>query len=310
MSHPKQLESHLTKIYSHESAFANKEFSLILTYYHTNAEGSYPIGMHEHTFYEINIIVQGKGFHYLEQQCLEAQAGDVFILPPGFKHGYHTNDPDNFKICHILLDCTFMERYKRELQDLPGYTVLFETEPFWRTISNEKILLSLNESQLKKVSLDIEELISYETSSYKGNEIQKISKCLYLLAYFCERIYTEHEQKFKSPQLRTESIAIIHTLEYIQNKFYEKISVDDLTRIAHMSRSTYLRHFKRMCNCSPQQYLTETRITKAIDLLKNTNRSITEIAQDCGFFDSSHFSHIFYKTKGFLPSAIRKQANE
>ena len=189
---------------------------------------------------------------------------------------------------------------------MPGFTLLFETEPFWRKVSSEKMFLSLNKEQFKQVFTALKELIAYEKSEYGGNEIQKISKTLVLLGYFSELIYNEYKQKFDSPQLRTESVSVIHTMEHIQNNFHDKISTDELAKIAHMSRSTYLRHFKKLCKCTPQQYLTEIRIEKAMEMLKTTNRSITEISQDCGFFDSAHFSHIFMKAKGISPSAVRK----
>ena len=303
--HPERLISHLTKIYSHEKCFKDNDFSFIAAYVHTSEERGYPIGMHSPMFYEVNIIVEGSGYHYIEQQKLQVNVGDVFVLPPSIQHGYYTND-SSFKIFHILLNCAFIERYKTELQSLPGFTILFETEPFWRTVAKEKMFLSLDKSQFEKVYTKLQDLLDYENSEYSGNEIQKISKSLELLSYFSELIYNEHKQKFDSPHLRTESVSVIHTMEYIQKNFYDKISTDELAKIAHMSRSTYLRHFKKLCKCTPQQYLTEIRIEKAIDLLKNTNRSITEISQDCGFFDSAHFSHIFLKEKGVSPSAVRK----
>ena len=304
--HPERLISHLTKVYSHDSCFnQNNDFALISTYFHTLEDNGYPIGMHSHTFYEVNIIVEGKGYHYIEQQNLEVNVGDVFVLPPFLKHGYYTNDP-NFKICHILLSSVFVERYKTELSALPGFTILFETEPFWRTITTEKMFLTLNKEQFNKVFTDIKALIDYESSEYTGNEIQKIFKTLNILSYFSELIYKEHKQKFDSPQLRTESVSVIHTIEYLQSNLHEKITTDELAKLAHMSRSTYLRHFKKLCKCTPQQYLTELRIKKATEMLEKTNRSITEISQDCGFFDSAHFSHIFYKIKGVPPSSIRK----
>ena len=304
--HPERLIAHLTTLYSDDKFFnTNKDFSLISAYFHTLEEMGYPIGMHSHTFYEVNIIVQGSGYHYIEQQTLQVKVGDVFVLPPSIKHGYYTDDR-SFKICHILLNRAFVERYKSELHSLPGFTILFETEPFWRKVSSEKMFLSLNDEQFQKVYASIEELISYEKSEYGGNEIQKNFKTLLLLGYFSELIYNEHKQKYDSPQLRTESVSIIHTMEYVQNNFHDKISTDTLAKIAHMSRSTYLRHFKKLCKCTPQQYLTEVRIEKAMEMLKTTNRSITEISQDCGFFDSAHFSHIFLKAKGMSPSAVRK----
>lgn len=304
--HPKELVEHLNKIYSDETIFnRNDDFSFIHAYFHTTEERGFPIGMHSHTFYEINIIVDGSGYHYIEDQCIEVNVGDIFVLPPTWKHGYYT-DNRNFKIFHILLSPYFIERYHQELSSLPGFTILFETEPYWRTRSNEKMLLMLKETQFEKILADIKELEHFENSHYPGKEVQKTAKTLYLITHFCELIYEKHKDQFDSPQSRTNSVSVVHSLEYIHNHFFEKITIDELAKIAHMSRSTYLRHFKESCNCTPQEYLTKVRVSKAIEMLRRTDLSITQISQDCGFFDSSHFSHIFYTIEGCSPSVYRK----
>lgn len=303
--HPERLVAHLREVYTHDKFFqTNRDFSLINSYYHTS-EMQFPIGMHSHTFFEVNVIAAGQGYHYIDQQCIQVCVGDVFVLPPSVRHGYYTDDP-TFKILHILISSAFMERYKSELHALPGYSILFETEPFIRSVSRKKILLSLNAEQFEKVRRDLDELVSYEDSDYGGNEIQKIAKTLYLLGYFSELIHNSHKIRQNMSREQTETVSIVHTMEYIQSNYHEKISIETLAKIALMSRSTYFRQFKKLCKCTPQQYLTEVRISKATEMLENTDRSITEISQNCGFFDSSHFSHIFYAVKGIYPSQVRK----
>ncbi len=302
--HPKKLTDHLTKVYSHDNFFdTNKDFALVHSYYHT-AEMGYPIGMHTHTFYEVNIIAAGSGFHYLENQCIEVNVGDVFVLLPLVKHGYYSPDKD-FRIFHILLNSAFVERYKAELHALPGYTILFETEPLVRKNSRQKLFLTLNQEHFEKVKQEIEELTALENSSYDGNEVQKIAKTLSLIGLFSQLLFTSHHKLLDLPA-HAEPIAIVHTMEYMRNNFYDKISIDKLAAIAHMSRSTYLRQFKSLCKCTPTKYLQEIRIEKAAGFLKTSDRSISEISQDCGFFDSSHFSRVFAESKGCSPTQYRK----
>ena len=53
------------------------------------------------------------------------------------------------------------------------------------------------------------------------------------------------------------------------------------------------------------EYLTNYRITKSIDLLKRTHLPITDSALSCGFFSPSYYSYVFNKLKGISPKDLR-----
>jgi len=63
----------------------------------------------------------------------------------------------------------------------------------------------------------------------------------------------------------------------------------------NMSRATYIRWFNKTCGCSPHQYLMQYRIKKASEALAVNESSISEIAQNCGFFDASHLRRALNK---------------
>ena len=140
------------------------------------------------------------------------------------------------------------------------------------------------------------------------NEMLKIFKSLYFIGVLSSLIQRSHEdfKKADEPANGLYSSCIVRSMEYIQKNYYEKLTVEQLAKAANMSRSSYLRHFNNTCKCSPQEYLTKIRISKAAELLKDPSRSITSIAQDCGFFDCSHFIRLFKKVNGVTPSAYRK----
>ena len=77
---------------------------------------------------------------------------------------------------------------------------------------------------------------------------------------------------------------------------------------AHMSKSYFLRLFRRYMGTTPYNYLVNFRITQAKELLVLTDRSISEIAQEVGFGDASNFSTRFAKATGQSPMQYRKSA--
>ncbi len=89
--------------------------------------------------------------------------------------------------------------------------------------------------------------------------------------------------------------AIPDTLEYIHNNSHEKITVDFLCKRAYLSRSAFLRNFQTICQCTPMQYLAKYRCQKALDMIKNSECSKTQIAHSCGFYDLSHMEKMLKK---------------
>ena len=73
-----------------------------------------------------------------------------------------------------------------------------------------------------------------------------------------------------------------------------------------MSKSYFLRLFRRYMGTTPYNYLINFRITQAKELLVLTDHSISEIAQEAGFGDASNFSTRFAKATGQSPMQYRK----
>ncbi|MBQ4268621.1 MAG: AraC family transcriptional regulator [Clostridia bacterium] len=281
------------------------DFSLINAFFHTHEPYySFPIPEHAHTFYEINVITEGVGKQTFQDKTFDVKKGDVFVLTPYIKHSYTTED-DSFSIFHILINPAFLQRYHDELHSLPGYSLLFET--ISRVITpKQEMFLHLSEEQMAYLLPEFNELVREQKSPYEGNEIQKIAKTFSVISYLSEALFNATKHKAATPELRTEPISILYTIEYIQTNFSQKIYSKDLAQMANMSHATYQRMFKKLCKCSPQEFIENYRLEKARELLLNASLSVTDIALLCGFFDSSHFSRVFKKHYKELPSNYRK----
>ncbi|HPC49277.1 MAG TPA: helix-turn-helix transcriptional regulator, partial [Kiritimatiellia bacterium] len=67
------------------------------------------------------------------------------------------------------------------------------------------------------------------------------------------------------------------------------------------------RRFHRFFNTSLCRYLIRVRVNTACQLLTETNRNVTEIASEVGFYDQSHFSRTFTRLMGLSPLKYRKR---
>ncbi|MBP0018716.1 MAG: helix-turn-helix transcriptional regulator [Cyanobacteria bacterium SBLK] len=94
-------------------------------------------------------------------------------------------------------------------------------------------------------------------------------------------------------------------LDYIDAHLDSEIKLEDLARLPDMSQFHFSRLFKQSLGITPHQYLIQQRIERAKELLKQTERSIADIALECGFNSHSHLGKRFRQLTGVTPKAYR-----
>lgn len=93
---------------------------------------------------------------------------------------------------------------------------------------------------------------------------------------------------------------------YINNRIYEKITLDDLCASVKMKKCYFCRKFKQILSMSPMQYVLLKKIEHSKSLLLGSDQNIDTIALALGFTDQSHFSKTFKKCVGTTPLKYRK----
>lgn len=97
---------------------------------------------------------------------------------------------------------------------------------------------------------------------------------------------------------------------FIREHYGEKISLEQIAEVASISERECLRCFGEQLNTTPFTYLLDCRIRQAARLLRETGRSVTDIAYACGFFGTSYFCKMFKKSMGYTPSQYRRFCRE
>ncbi len=95
--------------------------------------------------------------------------------------------------------------------------------------------------------------------------------------------------------------------EYIEKHLSEKIYVEDLAKIAYMNEQYFMRVFKKRTEKSVTEYITDKRMQLAAQLLRDTDKSISFIADAVGITDDAYFSRNFKKHSGISPTEYRNR---
>src|SRR5215468_6259604 len=90
-------------------------------------------------------------------------------------------------------------------------------------------------------------------------------------------------------------------------RYAEALDVDDMAAAAGLSRAHFSREFRRAFGESPHGYLLTRRLERAAALLRNTDRSVTEICMSVGLSSVGSFTSSFSRMFGMSPTAYRAQ---
>lgn len=97
----------------------------------------------------------------------------------------------------------------------------------------------------------------------------------------------------------------VRTALWIDEHATEPLTLEQSSREAGLSAFHFLRVFSRTLGVTPHQYLVRSRLRRAAAMLAGDDRSVTDVAYDCGFGDVSNFVRTFHRAAGVPPRAFR-----
>ncbi|CAM3663644.1 HTH-type transcriptional activator RhaR [Vibrio aerogenes CECT 7868] len=95
--------------------------------------------------------------------------------------------------------------------------------------------------------------------------------------------------------------------EFVAASLSKPLQLSDLSELVSLSEYHFARMFKQSTGITPHQYVMQQRLNQARILLQHSGASLTEIALQCGFSSSSHFSNRFKLTHGETPLMYRRK---
>lgn len=269
--------------------------SLPLQVYIRDPQPEFPL--HAHAFDELVIILKGTAMHVIDGQEFPVRAGDVFVIAPNRLHQYE--QMHGLALANLLFDAKALAMEQWDIRALPGFHALFALEPAFRAQHQFRSRLQLSERQLNRVNELIHDLTQETTQKNPGYRV--MAKGLFMqLAVLLSRVYSA-----KPTDESLDLLRIGDAIAHIETHYAEKVTLDELARKSHLSKRHFQRVFQECLGRSPIDHLIHVRAQKAAALLRQTDRTITDIAFDCGFSDSNYFTRCFRKAMGQTPKQYR-----
>lgn len=127
-----------------------------------------------------------------------------------------------------------------------------------------------------------------------------------LMQFFSELYKNDLIQSTIQKKINASNKNMNKVFDYIHKNFEKDISRKDLIKISNISDSHFTRVFKNVTGSTFSDYLNTYRVIKSAHLLINSDFSITDIAYDCGFQETSYFDRVFNKKMKVSPGKYRK----
>lgn len=252
--------------------------------------------MRENMGFRFLFVLDGKYYWTIENQTFTVFPNDLVIVFPGQTFGSLTGSFEVGSFVSLTLDLQFEENQELKWSE---WSNISDSEQ--RLIS--QIFSQKNQSIIPNFRLFGDLMLKIESEIY-ANEIgykTKINNILDDIWIHSARQLSKNENQGRIfPQT-------FHRLDQIlRENLAHPWTVEEMAAIIGLGSTTFTEKVKAFSGFPPLNYLINLRISEAIRLLKNSDRSLTDIALDTGFYSSQHFSTTFKKLTGYTPGHFRK----
>ncbi len=249
--------------------------------------------LHYHPEFQITAIIKGEGLFYAGNNMSDFTDTEVLMI--------------GANVPHLLKNSIGVN------QEVKGISLFFDDFSFGRhffdinELSNIKSLL-LDSNRVIKITGDLKAVINNKIlSTVSLEKEQLIITFLEILSliYQADKTYI-NEQQYQLLLNENEGGRLNEVLAYTFKHVKQEITIEQVAKIAYLSRSQFSSFFKLHTGKTYIQFLNELRIENACILLRNGNFTIEQICYEVGFQNVSNFVRQFKKVKNVTPSNYRK----
>lgn len=249
----------------------------------TVCENGFALYPHIHREFEFLVMSEGKGTVYVENEKFELNAGEgIFINSEELHIGVKT---DSERACF--------------------FAVVFAPEIFG-SFALDAVMQKYVEPVIKnkiRPRRRVDESVVKKLCEIKENPSElKIKALIFDIWDICLSDAEKRAELSKKKMVEE----VKRVMEYIRENYDKEITLESLAKEVNLSKGYLCREFKNVVHMTPFEYLIEVRLDKGCEMLKNTDLTVGEIAQRCGFNSFSYFSKVFNEKKGLSPREYRQ----
>lgn len=258
---------------------------------------SFPLHWHEE--FEIIMIKSGTGNFRILTENYTCNAGDILVIPPNLVHAIHQKDSEIMEYFNILFKFQLLEPDENSTTYQKYFAKFLQNNFF-------TVHLRYGTELNSKIRSEIEYLIDNRHEKYETQELMIKSK-LFKIIHYLQAIVSPLPAESKKNVSQISRLKPL--LKYTSENFSKDISINQAAEICNLSPSHFMKFFKKMTGITFVNYLNLLRLEKAQVLLKSTDLTVSEVAEQVGFHNFSYFIRSFHSQYGTTPGRIQNKSN-
>lgn len=236
------------------------------------------------SFFSFSFISEGSVRIAADGKTYIARSGDVMVHRPNIPFSVYADQPGT----HMFINMTLSVMEKVDF---------FQLYPLPRVITLiNPLQYQKNFQLLKSVWNRAEDIL---------RDMKSTMLVLQLLYEMIES--AEIGQTSRTIKEPTAPDRIAQIIPYIEMNLKQRLSREELAKIAHLNPVYFSRLFQKVYGITPMNMVHKLRMKRALQMLETPEYTIEFIASECGFYDASYFNRMFQRLYMMTPGMFRKQ---
>lgn len=277
----------------HESTPLTNE-DCVLVFVRANKKFDFPV--HFHIDYELNFITQAQGAQRIVGDHVSNIGNQELVLVgPNVVHGW--NAP------------------QYSLPDVTEITIQFPRDLFSNSLIHKNAFQSIREllgNAAKGLAFSQHVIAQVQPLLHAIAYNKGIDTFILLLQILKELSQSTDYTVLASKQHTYDDIrnvTINKVYEFIEQNYKDKITLEQIASYVNMTVISFSRLIKQRTGKTFIEFLNDYRIQISIRMLMESSKTISEITDECGFYNQANFNRIFKLKTGYTPSEYKKHVS-
>lgn len=252
-----------------------------------------PDTFHWHSCFEITLILRGQGIYYVNEQIYAVSDGDIILFNNVEPHGWQVQS-DTLELLVMVFQTEFIAA---------GFAVMDYDylKPFIERGSNFKNRLDSDSpltGEIAALMLSVEGEFNQKPT---GHLLMIKADVLKLLTLLIRHSQDSAKSAALLQEKKLKIMRLSSVFDFINSHFTERVTLAEAAAIAFMSPNYFSSYFYKVTGRHFNEYVNSLRVAKADKLLAETDLSVLEVAERCGFRNISNFYRIYKRVRGDVP---------
>ena len=245
--------------------------------------------VHFHDEAEFDCVRRGETVVVCENGSFEAKTGDICLFMPGELHGFVSREENSLFVMKAELPNA---RGKKEFTHLSG-------------IRLKRNIITPKDAVYQKLLFFINRIQEEHSRKAPGFEYAVSALAGAVCACALRDIGFDTVTTQQSSRIAERLKLLRRTERFVEEHYMHPVSLEEMADCCNFSKYYFSHFFKSVTGLSFFNYLTAYRLERAVERMKSTDESMTEIAYACGFGSPRSFNRLFKKHFGVTPTEYR-----